>query len=207
MSASGDALGLAIKSLLDSAVSAIPDTKNITNTDRENMWKAIANAINIGRVGIGSVIAHHPDISGAESVSDMRAKGFATMDGTTPASQGISGAIITGAMPDWNGDERFLRGCDPGSAGTEQLDAFQGHKHRQGGIIANSSSAYQVLTWGSYSPSPYPDYEYEPNTAEDDEVLPYTSPADYGDGTHGTPRTDSETRPINVSVVWMMRVK
>jgi hypothetical protein len=61
-----------------------------------------------GVVGIGTIIAHTTDIAGSTSITDMRAAGFALCDGTTPESQGIVAAILTGPTPDLEG--RFLRG-------------------------------------------------------------------------------------------------
>ena len=61
-----------------------------------------------GVVGIGSIIAHTTHVPGSASLEQMRAAGFAVCDGTSPESQGITGAVLTGPTPDLNG--RFLRG-------------------------------------------------------------------------------------------------
>ncbi len=61
-----------------------------------------------GVVGIGTIIAHTTDSVGTTSITDMRAAGFALCDGTTPESQGIANAVLTGPTPDLEG--RFLRG-------------------------------------------------------------------------------------------------
>jgi hypothetical protein len=61
-----------------------------------------------GVVGVGSVIAHTTHMPGSASLDEMREAGFAVCDGSTPESQGITGAVLTGPTPDLGG--RFLRG-------------------------------------------------------------------------------------------------
>jgi hypothetical protein len=72
-----------------------------------------------GAVGIGTVIAHSTHIAGSTSIAEMRTAGFAVCDGTTPLSQGITDAVLTGPTPDLNG--RFLRGA--ATSGDLQTDA------------------------------------------------------------------------------------
>jgi len=131
---------------------------------------------------------------------------FGPGDGSTtfnlPDFRGIfpRGVGINGTLQDAMGNYFSA------SLGSYQNDAEQGHKHKQGGIVANSGSSYQYLPWSSYVPDPYPDFEYEPNTVEGNEVLPYTSPNDYTDGSHGTPRVDVETRPANLAVNFIIKI-
>ena len=73
-------------------------------------------------VGVGSIIAHTTNLAGSETVLELQARGFALCDGTTPASQGITDAIITAATPNLNGG-RFLRGGNNGQSGTLEDDA------------------------------------------------------------------------------------
>jgi len=68
-------------------------------------------------VGVGSIIAHTTNLAGSETVLELQARGFALCDGSTPASQGITDAIITAATPNLNGG-RFLRGGNNGQSGT-----------------------------------------------------------------------------------------
>jgi len=46
-------------------------------------------------VGVGTIVAHTTNLAGSGTVAEMQARGFALCDGSTPASQGISGALIT----------------------------------------------------------------------------------------------------------------
>jgi len=124
---------------------------------------------------------------------------------------GVGDGSTTFNLPDFRGI--FPRGAGTnetlgsvgGSVGDYQLDAFQGHKHRQGGWIGNLGVNYVITPWGSYVPSSYPANEPSTNSSEGVEVLPYTSPASYNDGTNGTPRTSTETRPANLSINFIIK--
>jgi hypothetical protein len=83
----------------------------------------------------------------------------------------------------------FLRGGV--TSGTGQQDAFQGHRHLPLNGTAfitghNNTLAFGATTAGSALLRVYPTSRY---------------------GTNGTPRTANETRPSNMAVVWIMRVK
>jgi hypothetical protein len=130
---------------------------------------------------IGSIIAHYSGAVGnAEDLSACRANGWAVCDGTTPASQGISDAVITDATPNLNGEGRFLRGGS--SAGVEQDHQMQSHTHSYVQGYANADTAAGGGNTG------------------------LTSAASQTTGTN-TGNSASETRPINMSVIWLMRVK
>lgn len=97
-------------------------------------------------------------------------------------------------LDDLNGDGRFLRGSD--TSGTEQSHAFQGHFHN---LYDQDTNQVSITSSGGSSPG----------CVED--AVRYNYPAYVGapvtDGSHGTPQTDSETRPINMSVKWIIRIK
>ena len=87
----------------------------------------------------------------------------------------------------------FLRGGTASGGG--QLDQFQGHFHRanymgttvfQGGVGSGAE-----IIWRDVS-----------GFTSD---ISITSPVT--DGVNGVPRTGSETRPVNMSVVWILRIK
>ena len=87
-------------------------------------------------------------------------------------------SVLNGqTIPDLNGDARFLRGSS--TSGTEQADTFKSHLHS---IPTTSTDGQGGIATGS-------------NTG----MGGYS----YNSGSTG----DSETRPINYSVVWIMRVK
>ncbi len=80
----------------------------------------------------------------------------------------------------------FLRGDT--TSGTGQLDAFQGHWHY---LFMQINTGTAGSSPGGTTFSPTGDHTSEAIT----------------DGSNGTPRTASETRPVNMSVVWIMKVK
>ncbi|MEJ5286016.1 MAG: hypothetical protein WHV60_02250 [Bacteroidota bacterium] len=147
---------------------------------------------------IGSIIAWHKDFANTPSLP----YGWVECNGQTlndPASP-YHNQVIPNLNGDPNGADSpglsekagmFLRGGT--TSGTGQYDAFQGHRHS-----VDSDGALK--------------YEYAYNTY-DISLGNYAPPANItvgdpiSDGTNGTPRTANETRPKNMSVVWIMRVK
>lgn len=125
-----------------------------------------------------------------QSTATERGK-FTTGNGTT-----------TFRLPDYNGKAAgslgavFLRGdgaLSAAIAGVIQQDAFQGHLHGAGTrdiawINANPGS----ITSASYSGS---------SGAITSTLYPYI-----GDGFNGTPRVASETRPLNVTGCWVIKL-
>jgi hypothetical protein len=127
----------------------------------------------IGIVPIGSIIAWHRNGSGAATLSQIRAAGFAVCDGSSISSQ-VSEAAMTGNTPNLNGQGRFLRGS--ATSGTMQADSIKSHTH-----------PCDVAEYGT------PDGD---GTGERRQASRTTSSTG-----------DTETRPVNMSVVWIMRVK
>ena len=150
---------------------------------------------------IGSIIAWHKDFSNTPALP----YGWVECNGQTLNDPGSP--YHNQVIPNLNGDPNganspglsekarmFLRGGT--QSGNGENDAFQGHRH-------SVSGNYNIAATCS-------------NSGSDDRRADCTS---YGtavsisigdpttDGTNGTPRTASETRPKNMSVVWIMRVK
>ena len=114
--------------------------------------------------------------------------GWVEMDGATlsDAESPFNGATLE----DLNGDGRFLRGA--ATSGTEQADAMQGHMHYQGMTRGdNTGSTFNAARGGGSSVGAYDVGNAVPST----------------DGVNGVPRTASETRPVNMSVVWILKIK
>jgi hypothetical protein len=107
---------------------------------------------------------------------------------------------ITGAtsVPDMRG--QFLRGLDtngsvdPGGAsrsvGDAQVDAFQGHWHISSSSSGTPGAPYNVPQAGT-----------NPSSGET-----YFSRDAVSDGTHGSPRISSETRPKNITVNFFIKI-
>lgn len=147
---------------------------------------------------IGSIIAWHKDFTNTPSLP----YGWVECNGQTlndPASP-YHNQVIPNLNGDPNGADSpglnekakmFLRGGT--TSGVGQNDAFQGHRHSIDSDGARKRTyAYQTYEWnlGNYAPLA--------NISVGDPI---------SDGTNGTPRTADETRPKNMSVVWIMRIK
>ena len=149
---------------------------------------------------IGSIIAWHKDFSNTPALP----YGWVECNGQTLNDPGSP--YHNQVIPNLNGDPNganspglsekarmFLRGGT--QSGNGENDAFQGHRHSISGnyeiaATCDSGSADRRADCTSYG------------TAVSISIGDPTT-----DGTNGTPRTASETRPKNMSVVWIMRVK
>lgn len=203
------------------------DIKNAINAlsaadkaDFDKVWDAIGSVLDVNVAPVGSIIPFGKSTAptgylncDGSAVSRTTYADLFTVIGTT---FGVGNGTTTFNVPDLRGI--FPRGSgthgslqDANGAGfaatlgTYSNDKVQGHKHKQGGYKANVTT-YQYLEWGSYNPGSPPNYEVQDNAAEGDEVLPYTSPADYDDGTNGTPRVGNETNPANVGVNYIIKI-
>lgn len=178
----------------------------------------------LGVVPIGSVIAWCPHLAGTPSLDDVIAAGFALCNGTTAGSQGVVNPVIIGALPNLNGEGRFLRGGN--TSGNQQSDAMQGHSHAPGTLnITNSGShAHNMASWrfrnGSGSAAKVVLGQINDPWSSEGWLSTESSSHTHGaasfagatgsptpDEAFGEPRTAAETRPVNMSVVWIMRVK
>lgn len=118
---------------------------------------------------------------------------FTDLFGLIGTTYGVGDGTTTFNLPDYRGV--FLRGTDNGKGydtgrvlGSEQGDAFQGHYHNAKTLAS---------TPGGTTNNP----AYPGGSAESGNVI--TAPIT--DGAHGIPRTASETRPRNVSVVFCIK--
>lgn len=119
-----------------------------------------------------------------------------------PAKRGcftLGDGSTTFRVPDYNGKSAgsfgavFLRGdgaLSAGQAGLIQRDAMQGHEHTSGNTSDHSGTfvSSSDLAPGAYQP-------------------PFgTTSGIASNGVHGTPRTASETRPLNVTGCWVIKL-
>ncbi|QIG72886.1 tail collar domain-containing protein [Rhizobium phage RHph_Y65] len=96
-------------------------------------------------------------------------------------------------LPDMGG--YFMRGWTPGQTvdsgrvfGSTQQDAFQGHRF----VVSNVSTTTGIVQAGSNDPNSY-------GSGSRSTGDPVT------DGVNGTPRTASETRPVNITVTYWIK--
>lgn len=170
-----------------------------------------------GGVAIGAIIAHALDTPGAAGLEVLREHGFAVCNGTTPAFQGIEDAVMAGPTPDLNDSGRFLRGADPGLTGVMEDDATavngltinvfdNGHDHmtlisdflnNNNGSDGGFRSTYE---FGSFRRA------YWVNELTGSSGMYHTRRSFTGIESTAS-SNDSETRPSNMSVLWIMRVK
>lgn len=139
-----------------------------------------------------------PKTSEATWSSDPTQRGmFTEGDGST-----------TFRMPDYNGKAAgslgalFLRGdgaLSAGSAGVVQRDAFQGHWHYNQYSSVYTGYGNAGGGWASNFANGYRDA-----TTEDKGSAFVTNAA--SDATNGIPRTSSETRPLNVTGCWIIKM-
>lgn len=119
------------------------------------------------------------------------------------AESAMNGFIVE----DLNGDERFLRGSL--TSGIEQADAFQGHTPKfnsTGGTYSGDVDELLIRnSSGDYTPT---STEAQIMTSSGGSVRARGNFSNLDtDGVNGTPRVGSETRPINMTMVWIMRIK
>ena len=145
---------------------------------------------------VGSIIAWHKDLGGVPSLPDgwVECDGKTINDPTSPLdgqiAPNLNGDLSGSNSPGLSGKyAMFLRGSS--SSGTGQLDAFQGHSHRFNTVREGSGPDQYGFDWQSMQVSSFNDRVAEPITL----------------GSHGSPRYGSETRPVNMSVVWILRIR
>lgn len=151
-----------------------------------------------GIVPVGTIMAWHKSLSGTPSLP----AGWVECNGqvlSDPASP-YDGQMI----PDLNGQGRFLRGST--TSGVLQSDQMQGHVHYDFGHIHGVPNVVDGTTVirniGAAGLPTEPNNSVFRVTDEGFADLGDPSPSGFGPVNIG-----SENRPINMSVVWIIRVK
>jgi hypothetical protein len=163
---------------------------------------AVDGAISgFGIVPIGSIIPWHKSIPGVPPLPD----GWVECNGQVLEATGspLHGQVI----PDLNAAGRFLRGAT--ESGILQDDMMQNHRHLDSGHNhATYLSNYGYPDGCSDRTANYYWMESWRGTAVwKDTNTSYANlqgPSDYGGN---APRIGNETRPVNMSVVWIIRVR
>jgi hypothetical protein len=135
---------------------------------------------------VGAILGWHKDFANTPPAADI----YRPCDGQVLAD--LMSPYDGQTLPDLNGEGRFLRGA--GVSGTLQEDRFQGHRH---GTIHEAET---VAGGGAYGAA-------FPLDLVDDQPASVSILDPINDGSNGEPRTADETRPLNMSVVWVMTVK
>jgi hypothetical protein len=154
------------------------------------------NAINASTIPVGTVFWRAANIAPSGYLiadgSLVSTTTYANLFAVIGYAYGGTGSSF--AIPDLRG--QFIRGIDNGRGvdpsrgfGTTQTDAFQGHYHVP---LTN-----QTTFWGDASGGP----QQGRPTGGGGYYLNRTTGSPVSDGSNGIPRTASETRPINVALL------
>ncbi len=126
---------------------------------------------------VGSIIAWHKSLYNTLPSNWVECNGGTVSDSSSP----INGSPI----PNLNGEGRFLRGGT--TSGTMQADELKNHTHKviSSWVSGNRTEWHVVADW---------------TDAND-------GPTDEKNGPSLTSTGGGETRPINMSVIWIMKIK
>ncbi len=144
---------------------------------------------------IGGIMAWHKNYTGSLTLTDgwIECNGQVINDTESPfngmTAPNLNGDAAGADSPGTTGKfQMFLRGST--TSGTGQMDAFQGHHHagvdvhdQSGDVATDINFVGAGVFWNR-------NFKGDPIT-----------------GNHGTARVATETRPVNMSVVWVMRIK
>lgn len=188
-----DVIGAFSSILADAGESANGSPDSVGNPQILDALKVIINTIGETITPIGAIMALHKDLSGVPALPGkwLECNGQTISDSESP----LNGQTL----PDLNGENRFLRGGS--TSGTLQDDAFQGHHHSAANGDADPSSTVNTgaSTRIALGQTANASAFVNGNTISITDAIT--------DGVNGTPRTASETRPKNMFVVWIIRIK
>ncbi len=177
-----------------------PTVASEINTNFDQLFTKV-NDLAAYHPPVGSIIAWHKDMLGPTpglplSGEWVECNGQMLNDTGSPyhtrVIPNLNGYGGGADSPDMGAKVRmFLRGNTISGAG--ELDSFQGHYHNRltNNVTGINGSGPWTFTSGSSAGT----------------VVDVTVTEPTNDGSHGTPRTANETRPVNMSVVWIMKVK
>lgn len=171
---------MGISADIQAAINALTESQKKTFA---NVWDAIGTVLEKSICPIGTIQAWHKSFPNTPALPT----GWVECNGQVLADTGspYNGQTI----PNLNGGERFLRGS--ATSGTNQGFATEDHTHQRDSSGRNESYIY-VSDGGTYT--------YAGGGTRRNSTATNT-------GGMATGTADTETRPINMSVVWIMRVK
>lgn len=148
---------------------------------------------------IGSIVAWHRDLSGTPSIPP----GWSECDGSTvsDAESPLNGQ----PLPDLNGGARFLRGG--ANSGTLEDHAFQDHGHAITPNPHDHTLNRLVATDLTAGPAGVPNTSFGASwwyNNTENFIINGTS-LTVGGASSGNPQ--AETRPANMAVIWIIRIK
>jgi len=141
-------------------------------------------------VPIGTILAWHKNLTGCPALP----AGWVECNGGT--LDNVDSPFHGQAIPNLNGDKRFLRGGL--ISGVLQDDAMQGHRHKIGFGTAKSGT--------TPNPRPLMNAQASELDVANNECVSVGATEPVSDGANGTPHIANENRPKNASVVWIMKV-
>lgn len=149
---------------------------------------------------IGVIGAWHKSFAGVPVLSDR----FLEIDGSVINDP--DSPLDGETLPDWNGDERFLRGHAT-TSGTEEADQLQGFQVGCEEDLTGARNYYMLALnrdelQGAAAQANYTKLGAATIAQGDSKMFKAMN-----NGTDGDPRTGTETRAINASVIWIMRIK
>ncbi|MCP4133003.1 MAG: hypothetical protein GY754_18820 [bacterium] len=148
-------------------------------------------------VPVGAIVAWHKNLNGGVPAL---ASNFAECDGSVISDE--DSPLDGRTLPNLNGEGRFLRGSS--ISGVEQEDNMQGFITFSG-VTSDANLAYN-FTYG-FDTSDVGNMGRVMVTTGGISIRQSKTSGPKNDGTNGVPRIGPETRPTNMSVVWVMRIK
>ena len=146
---------------------------------------------------VGSIVAWHKSLTGTPNIPTgwVECNGQTIADGDS-VYNGQTIPNLNGQFNAYHSKGVFLRGSS--TSGVFEDDAFQGHRHLRepGGLSEQFWTAGGVTSVSGGGGSSFAGAGNGTDTGNP-----------VADLTNGTPRTATETRPANMPVVWIMRIK
>jgi len=180
-------------------IMSVPYAVRSENANQAESAKTVTTNGAAAILPVGTVLAWLKNMAGTPALP----AGFVECNGQTITDNAYKDSpYFNKTLPNLNGEKRFLRGGSV--SGVVEADTFQGHWHR---IVCGSLQlAIGPDGGGSDDPSSYTfnDTYRSVNGGAANYSIAKTITGDPG---YGTPSISGETRPKNMSVVWIIKIK